>query len=126
MALLFMRRSSRTLNNVASFGIFTKKADINYKDCYKILGIDETSDQEQIRRAYLSLVKRYHPDSGTDEACAEKFQQVDNAFKTLINKKSKERWDVEEGVIVNPEEHPDIKVNIYILHAAKSYQVRSE
>nr|CAI5870267.1 unnamed protein product [Callosobruchus analis] len=107
MALIFMRRSSRNLNNVANFGIFTKKVD--YKECYKVLGIDESSDQEQIRKAYLNLVKRYHPDSGTEEACPEKFQQVDKAFKILINKKSKERWDVEEGVIVNPDELPDIK-----------------
>ncbi|KAJ8923317.1 hypothetical protein NQ315_001875 [Exocentrus adspersus] len=43
--------------------------------CYKILEIDENSDQEQIRAAYLKLVKRYHPDSGTEEANADKFHE---------------------------------------------------
>ncbi|KAJ8983953.1 hypothetical protein NQ317_008655 [Molorchus minor] len=71
------------------------------------MGIEETSDQEQIRAAYLAMVKRFHPDSGTEEANAEKFQEIDNAFRILIKKKSQERWDVEEAVIV--EDGPDIK-----------------
>lgn len=41
-----------------------------------MLGISEDSDQEQIRTAYLTLVKKYHPDSGSAEANAEKFQEV--------------------------------------------------
>ncbi|XP_023018927.2 dnaJ homolog subfamily C member 28 [Leptinotarsa decemlineata] len=90
--------------NAAYFGFFSKKVD--YKKCFQILGIDETSDQEQIRSAYLSLVKRYHPDSGTDEASAKKFQEIDCAFRNLMNKKSRDRMDAEEGVIID---HPDIK-----------------
>ncbi|RZC33298.1 dnaJ -like subfamily C member 28, partial [Asbolus verrucosus] len=67
--------------------------------CYKILGISEDSDQEEIRKAYLKLVKRYHPDSGTEEADADKFSEIDKAFKILINKKSKERWNVDEDKV---------------------------
>ncbi|KAG5882914.1 hypothetical protein JTB14_023376 [Gonioctena quinquepunctata] len=106
MALtLLIKRTNHILpRNTANFGIFTKKVD--YKVCFQILGIEETSDQEQIRAAYLGLVKKYHPDSGTDEANAEKFQEIDKAFRNLINRNAKERWDVEEGDIVN---HPDIK-----------------
>lgn len=44
--------------------------------CYKILGISEDSDQEQIRAAYLALVKKYHPDSGSEDANADKFSEV--------------------------------------------------
>ncbi|CAH1162941.1 unnamed protein product [Phaedon cochleariae] len=103
---LFIKISNNSLKgHVANFGIFTRKID--YKKCYQILGIQETSDQEQIRAAYLNLVKRFHPDSGTEEASDEKFKEIDKAFRILINKKSKERWDVEEGVIVD--DHPDIK-----------------
>lgn len=43
---------------------------------YEILNISENSDQEQIRSAYLKLVKKYHPDSGSEEANVDKFQQV--------------------------------------------------
>lgn len=44
--------------------------------CYEILGLEEGCDQEQIRLAYLALVKRFHPDSGSKEASAEKFHEV--------------------------------------------------
>lgn len=47
-----------------------------FQKCCKILEIDENSDQEQIRAAYLKLVKRYHPDSGTEEANVDKFHEV--------------------------------------------------
>lgn len=93
------------VNNVAFFSKFFKEKE--YKRCYKILEIDESSDQEQIRMAYLHLVKKYHPDSGTEEANADKFQEIDQAFRTLMHKKSKERWGVvEEANIV---EEQDIK-----------------
>lgn len=97
--------------------------------CYKILGIPEDSDQEQIRAAYLVLVKKYHPDSGSNEANADKFLevitrssykshinffqlfllQIDTAFKVLTDKKAKERWGVEE----TPVKEQDIKVLYY-------------
>ncbi|KAJ3646191.1 hypothetical protein Zmor_023788 [Zophobas morio] len=72
---------------------------MEYKRCYRILGIPEDSDQEEIRRAYLKLVKKYHPDSGTAEADADKFSEIDKAFKILLNKKSTERWDVEHDTV---------------------------
>lgn len=49
---------------------------LDFQRCYKVLEIDESSDQEQIRMAYLQLVKRYHPDSGTEEANSDKFHEV--------------------------------------------------
>lgn len=47
-----------------------------FQKYFKILGIAETNDQDIIKNAYLNLVKRFHPDSGTEEANAEKFQEV--------------------------------------------------
>ncbi|KAF2901415.1 hypothetical protein ILUMI_04771 [Ignelater luminosus] len=41
------------------------------------------------------MVKRFHPDSCTDEANVDKFQEIDKAFRVLMDKKSKERWDVD-------------------------------
>lgn len=51
-----------------------------FQKCYRILNISEDSDQEEIRKAYIKLVKRYHPDSGTNEANADKFAEVDYTF----------------------------------------------
>lgn len=66
------------------------------------------TDQETVRAAYIEIVKVVHPDSGHPEASAEKFAEVDNAFRILQAKYAKER----RGIRENPEikEH-DIKVN---------------
>ncbi|XP_017134445.1 dnaJ homolog subfamily C member 28 [Drosophila elegans] len=67
-----------------------------YTECFRILGVHETADQNTVRHAYLDLVKRVHPDSGTEEASAERFQQVDEAFRLLQEKFAKGRRNIQE------------------------------
>jgi len=56
---------------------------INY---YKVLGIDETSSTEEIRKAYLKLAKRYHPDrNNDDEISLVKFTLINEAYSILGN-----------------------------------------
>jgi DnaJ family protein C protein 28 len=43
---------------------------------FTVLEISSQSDQEQVRQAFLNMVKRFHPDSGSPEASAEKFLLV--------------------------------------------------
>lgn len=56
----------------------------------------ESADQNTVRHAYLDLVKRVHPDSGSEEASAERFQQVDEAFRVLQEKFAKGRRNIQE------------------------------
>ncbi|XP_019880870.1 dnaJ homolog subfamily C member 28 [Aethina tumida] len=93
---IFVRRFF--LNNYRHFSTKFSKL-LEYKKCCKILGVKEGCDQEEIRSVYLKLVKIYHPDSGNPEANSDKFHEIDKAFKTLINRKAEERWDVDEAVI---------------------------
>lgn len=74
-----------------------------------MLGIPENSDQEEVRKAYLFLVKKFHPDSGNEQANVEKFQEIDSAFKILMNKITRERFNTEEEGVV---EEKDIQVKI--------------
>nr|AAY55603.1 IP10768p [Drosophila melanogaster]AAY55791.1 IP10468p [Drosophila melanogaster] len=67
-----------------------------YMECFRILGVHESADQNTVRHAYLDLVKRVHPDSGTEEASAERFQQVDEAFRVLQEKFAKGRRNIQE------------------------------
>ncbi|KAI5639098.1 dnaJ domain-containing protein [Phthorimaea operculella] len=53
------------------------------KTCYKLLNIPMNSDQETVREAFLSLAKKYHPDSGSPQACIDKFVEIENAFRIL-------------------------------------------
>lgn len=70
------------------------------------MGVDDTADQNTVRKAYIELVKKVHPDSGLPEASAERFQEVDEAFKLLQEKFAKNRRGIYED---DDEEVPDIR-----------------
>ncbi|MEG1524004.1 MAG: DnaJ domain-containing protein [Clostridia bacterium] len=59
---------------------------------YKILGVSENATQEEIRAAYLELVKKYHPDKYTDnplkELAGEKLKEINQAYEMLTKKPS--------------------------------------
>ncbi|XP_011202019.2 dnaJ homolog subfamily C member 28 [Bactrocera dorsalis] len=86
-------------------GMHIKRAEL-YKKCFRILGVNEAADQNTVRNAYIDLVKRVHPDSGLPEASAERFQEVDEAFKILQEKFAKNRRNILED---EEEEVFDIK-----------------
>lgn len=71
------------------------------------MNVSLDSDQETVRAAYIAIVKIVHPDSGHPEASAEKFTEVDNAFRALQEKYAKERRGIQENF--NAQEH-DIQV----------------
>lgn len=73
-----------------------------------MLEIPENSDQDVAREAYLKLVKKVHPDSGGPEASADRFTEIDNAFKTLQAKFAKERRGIADEP--EPSQEFDIKV----------------
>ncbi|KAK9885282.1 hypothetical protein WA026_010776 [Henosepilachna vigintioctopunctata] len=79
---------------------------LDIKRCYEILEIPEGSNQDQIRNAYLLLVKKYHPDSVSGKANADKFYEVDKAFKTLCADIAREKMaDNEENVEIHDIKH---------------------
>ena len=64
----------------------------SYRNPHGILGIPLDAGDGQIKRAYRSLAKRFHPDRNPDDPQAEeKFKQVQWAYETLTGKK-------EEGI----------------------------
>lgn len=54
---------------------------------YKVLGVSENATAEEIRAAYLTLVKKYHPDKYADgplkEMAGEKLKEINQAYETL-------------------------------------------
>ncbi|KAI5745427.1 hypothetical protein M8J76_010981 [Diaphorina citri] len=65
-------------------GKYDPKED--YSKYYESLGLPNESDQEAVRQKFISLAKKYHPDSGSPDADTEKFQQIEAAFRKLREK----------------------------------------
>lgn len=63
------------------------------KDLYAILGISPLATQEEIRHAYRKLVRRFHPDSGSEEASVERFQEVQEAYRVLGDLARRQAYD---------------------------------
>jgi molecular chaperone DnaJ len=64
------------------------------KDYYKILGVDKNSSQDEIKKAFRQLARKYHPDlnPGNKEA-EEKFKEINEAFQILNNPEKKAQYD---------------------------------
>lgn len=62
------------------------------RDPYEVLGVERTASIDQIKSAYRSLAKKYHPDNYADsplqEVANEKMQEINEAYDAIINGKT--------------------------------------
>jgi len=64
------------------------------KNYYEILGVSKTASDEEIKKAYRSLAKKYHPDlNQNNPEAAEKLKEVNEAFEVLSNKTKRSNYD---------------------------------
>ncbi|KAK4242419.1 hypothetical protein C8A03DRAFT_40234 [Achaetomium macrosporum] len=64
------------------------------KDYYKILGIEKTATEQEIKKAYRKLAIIHHPDKNPGDANAEaRFKDISEAYETLIDPQKRERYD---------------------------------
>jgi len=64
------------------------------KDYYKILEISINATKDDIKKAFRSLAKKYHPDRNVnDENALIKFQEVNEAYEVLSNEDSRKDYD---------------------------------
>ncbi|GAA4351836.1 J domain-containing protein [Hymenobacter saemangeumensis] len=67
---------------------------MDYKDYYKVLGVDKSASTEQIKKAYRKLARQYHPDVNPNNAEAErKFKEVNEANEVLSDPEKRKKYD---------------------------------
>ncbi len=67
---------------------------MEYIDYYKILGINKTATEKEIKKAYRKLARKYHPDVNPDDDKSKKmFQQINEANEVLSDKVKRAKYD---------------------------------
>jgi molecular chaperone DnaJ len=63
------------------------------RDYYEILGVSRDADQEEIKRAYRRLARKYHPDVNKDPGAEETFKEINRANEVLSEPELRARYD---------------------------------
>ncbi len=64
------------------------------RDCYEVLGIERTADEEEIKKAYRRLALKYHPDKNPgDKTAEEKFKELGEAYEILSDPQKRALYD---------------------------------
>jgi len=67
---------------------------VDYKDYYKVLGVDKKASQDEIKKAYRVLAVKHHPDKNPDNKEAEeKFKLANEANEVLSNPTKRKKYD---------------------------------
>lgn len=73
------------------------------RDYYEVLGVDKSADEQQIKKAYWKLAKKYHPDVNPgDKAAEESFKEANEAYEVLSDKEKRQRYDTMGHAGVDP------------------------
>ncbi|MGH8284026.1 MAG: DnaJ C-terminal domain-containing protein [Gammaproteobacteria bacterium] len=66
---------------------------MKYKDYYSTLDVERSASNEQIKKAYRKLARKYHPDVSKESGATEKFKDIAEAYQTLKDPEKRAAYD---------------------------------
>lgn len=67
---------------------------MEYKDYYKILGVDKNASKDEIKKAYRKLARKFHPDTNpNDKEAAKKFSEINEAHEVLSDDEKRKKYN---------------------------------
>ena len=56
---------------------------MEFKDYYEVMGVAREATQDEVKRAYRKLARKYHPDVSKESDAEERFKEVGEAYEVL-------------------------------------------
>jgi len=67
---------------------------MDYKDYYKVLGVEKKATETEIKKAYRKLAQQFHPDRNpNDKSAQEKFKEINEAYEVLGDAEKRRKYD---------------------------------
>ncbi|MGA1871672.1 MAG: DnaJ C-terminal domain-containing protein [bacterium] len=66
---------------------------MHYKDYYAILGVSKTASQDEIKKAYRKLARKYHPDVAKNSGSEAQFKEIGEAYEVLKDPEKRKAYD---------------------------------
>ena len=63
------------------------------RDYYEVLGVSKDANDKELKKAFRSLARKYHPDKNSEPGADEKFKEIQEAFAVLSDSDKRSQYD---------------------------------